>query len=231
MRALDMLGNIADCSDLNELDRCRAVTTVLLIVLQTNGSIGTIDRPAATDILRQLFGCGEGKDRWPKGIALVDVRERLAFDFRGMRVIKSTFSNYDCFWECEFDTRTSFEECNLTLLPKKERLNIALRRRNFDRSCIIDQTVVDAVENPGEQELFDQTAARAGPCEHSTALLALGLHDTTKGGVIRARYKGQWPIQNLLKVLTERKVLLPYSSEKSAKMGPELQVAGRYHAD
>lgn len=44
--------------------------------------------------------------------------DSLVFDFRGKTILNALFENYQYFWECKFDNKTSFEKstfkCNIT---------------------------------------------------------------------------------------------------------------------
>ena len=117
LRALTVLDGINSfAADLSALERSRAKTTVLLIVLQFFGRGKVLSKKAATEILVNLFGAGSTIT----GASLIDVTEKLAFDFSGLSVQHSEFVNFDDFWECEFDGTSRFTNCTLRLLFKRE---------------------------------------------------------------------------------------------------------------
>lgn len=227
-RAVELVGEISQRTNVDSLEKSRAKTTLLLMSLQAEDLIDRVDRTKATALLRELFGSGAHElDQ----LCLVDVRERILFDFRGITINNSTFINYSSFWECEFDETTYFRSCNFSTLYKDARLNTPLERANFDGSCILDQSVFEALNSQQVKIRSSRLQRERDIVDIFRLFIRSGYVIPQKEVMLRAKYRGQWPIQDALRKLIDMQVLVPYVSEKSVKMGPELQIASRYHAD
>ena len=208
-------------SEQNRPEDSRAKTTIFLIVLQQLQLLSQINKPEATRALIELFGSGGTVS----GLSLVDVREKLQFDFKGLQIQNSEFVNYDHFWDCTFDERTIFRNSILKLMPKADGLNATARRANFDmNTCFVDKTILDAVMAQKERAVSQKKKMF-----EDAELFLRGFY---KGGRLypqreihlRSKYKGSWDVFQLIKALKRAGIVMTYHNEEKRTLGPELIV-------
>lgn len=228
LRALAVIEGIEKADgETTALERGRAKSTVLLIVLQTKNLIGSVDRGKATNVLQDLFG-SMGRI---VGAALIDVTEPLAFNFCATTIERSIFTNYDRFWDCEFDKDTHFANCTLTLLPKTDTQGTAAQRQNFDmNTCTVDDTVVAALAS----KRLDTASARKQRYEDLNRFLRYfykhGRFYPQRTAVLRGKYHGTWDIQMMIRQLKDKGLIVDYHNTEK-KLGPELALSKQYEPD
>ena len=227
-RALTILDGIdARVDPEGALERGRAKTTIFLILLQQRQLLNSVNRAEATAVLRELFG----RDNTLTRIALVDVRESVALDFRGLSVRQSEFVNYDYFWECEFDGSTTFSECTLKLLTKPEALTISARRANFDmNTCVVDGTVLDALAVQKERLISGKRKKIEDVGTFLWGFYKGGRLYPQREAHLKSKYRGSWDVYHMIRALKDAQVIRTHVNNK-AHIGPELIVMEGLEAD
>lgn len=226
-RVLSIFESFPDVKADATLDVERSKTTLLLILLQQRDLLTATDREGTTDVLHELFGDGTTLT----GAALVDVKERVSFDFRGKLVKECSFVNYDHFWECEFDEETIFRECTLMALQRPEGLAISALRGNFDlNTCTVDQSVLEALATKDERVSSARQKLLGDMEKFLRGFHKLGRLLPQKEVVLRARYRGSSEVQWLIKGMKEVGIIVDHSSKKKT-LGPELAVNKNLGAD
>ena len=99
-------------SDLTEADRDSIISILFLIALKTMHTSKSNTKENNTELMKYLFSAQSGviNNFIIKGISYEDC-EKIIFDFRDLHIKKSKFIDYNKFWECEFDNKTLFEDC------------------------------------------------------------------------------------------------------------------------
>ncbi|KJZ09753.1 hypothetical protein TW85_20905 [Marinomonas sp. S3726] len=117
----------------NEMFVSSVVSLLLTILKKDNEKQSNLN--TRTELLEKLFG-DDGK---LIGVCLVDIfgvsNSKPIFDFRGKELFNCTFNNYEYFWECNIDDKTSFHSSIFKDIDPRGGINYKIPNGVFSSSC------------------------------------------------------------------------------------------------
>ncbi|QLE97461.1 NB-ARC domain-containing protein [Neptunomonas phycophila] len=121
-----------------------------LLTLLKKGNEKQSSLKSRTDLLEKLF---EENGRLV-GVCLVDIfgasNSKPTFDFRGKELVGCTFNNYEYFWECSMDDRTTFHRSIFKDIDPRAGVNYKIPDGIFSSSC--DLTSIQHLLSEKQQE-------------------------------------------------------------------------------
>ena len=202
-----------------------AISAVFKICLESNLSRFGRTRENATRVLKDLFVTKERIE----GARLISENRKIVFDFRDSELMGCKFIDYDHFWECQFSEKTVFRSCTLLNLSIPDSLIPATERANFDlNSCRVDSSVHDVL---AKKDARDATHLQSLAEDISSVLRIFnerGRFMPQKVEVIRGKYKGNTPLEQVLELMLAQSFIEKHESYKSKLMGKEFKVCTKH---
>ena len=119
LQFLELLHKIQELPCEDEALKKRAISGLFLIGLRGLLNAGNYGKEDVTQFLKDVFEVrGEIRNFHLFNLTKVNYgKNKALFDFRGMKLVGCTISNFDLFWDCDFDSETSFTACEFEQLP------------------------------------------------------------------------------------------------------------------
>jgi len=152
-RICEIINTIATFEGINEKLKRKAISGLFLISLKKLHEGSHSNKEYNTNLLEELFMDGNIL----RNFSLINVtssdNQKIIFDFRGLHFEDCYFSNYDFFWECEFDENTKFRGCYFYELQNHNKIKTKANDINFDSfSCTFDETVLSTLRGAKQTE-------------------------------------------------------------------------------
>ena len=131
---IDVIESINGIQGVNHEMFVSGIVSLLLTLLQ-NGNDTQSNLQSRTELLEKLFG----ENDILVGVCLVDIygnnNSKPTFDFRGKELKTCTFNNYEFFWECKTDEKTTFHNSLFKDIDPRQGVKYKIPANLFASSC------------------------------------------------------------------------------------------------
>lgn len=129
--------NILKSDNHNKYEEARNLISSFLciILLSSKLTLSNNSIEDRTNLIIDIFGSNLNYLSIVNIFGQDNPEDSLVFDFRGKTILNALFENYQYFWECKFDNKTSFEKSTFKELKLRKNVTLPKLNENFFIEC------------------------------------------------------------------------------------------------
>ncbi|KAB2916020.1 MAG: NACHT domain-containing protein [Bacteroidetes bacterium] len=137
LRCSELISKLQDNNELSGQQKIKAISSLFSACLTINLHKKNNDIEQNTRLLKDLFAISNNEI---KGLQMLNIHNnegKIKFDFRDLKITKSTIDNFYFFWECLFNENTFFSECSIYNINSEQVKVLSIPEQNF-HNCTVD---------------------------------------------------------------------------------------------